>query len=69
MTNKFAINEVGLMATFNASGDGEGVISDYNTHFHPFSVNSSQEVPFLFVHVRAMLGNIVIAIDGTMTII
>jgi len=63
------------VATVNALGDGEGVISDSNRNFHLFSVNLLQEVTFLFLHVTAilenivvMLGNIVIALGGKMTI-
>jgi len=43
----------------NALNDGEGVISDYNWNFHLFSVNSLQGVTFLFLHVIAILENIV----------
>jgi len=57
-------------------GDDDRVISDCNRKFHFFSVNSSQEVTILILHVVtilenivAMLENIVTALGGKMTIV
>jgi len=57
------------VSLINAFDDGEGVISDCKKNFHFFSVNLSQEVTFLFLHVMAMLGNIAIAVSDKMTIV
>jgi len=63
------------VSTINALGDSEGITSDCNRNFHHFSIKISREETFLFFYVVAMLQNIevilrniVIAIDGKMTI-
>ena len=64
------------MTAINVLDDGEGVIRNCHENFRLFSVNSSQEIFFLFLHVMAMLENIVtmfrnivIALGGIMTIV
>jgi len=63
----FLINEIRtsldwIVVIINALGDGDGVISDCFRIFYLFSVNSSKQVIFLFLHVVAMLENIVTAL-------
>jgi len=65
---RFELIRVSLVATFNAKGNGEGVISDYNRNFHLSSLNSLQKIIFLFVQVMAMLENIVTTLGGKMII-
>jgi len=63
------------MAQINALDDGDGVIRDCFRNFYLSSVNSLQELTFLFIfyvmsmleNISAMLGNIVIALGGLMT--
>jgi len=56
-------------------GDGDGVISNYFRTYYLSSVNSLQELIFLFLYAMAMLKNIVTmlgnfetALGGQMTI-